>query len=209
MYLEPNHGYYTSTGEQHARQAWYLMLAELDTSAPGGPIRSQQEPCAKACGHPTTAPEQYSHSVLYAAVRKVALTQVGHFMMGTANVGGHRITLSGPVGNDGLPMTICPFVDGKPVVAYGDVPLDTFRHWERVPANLAALYWHDGIGHNDVNTEPLKPLLVWTNRLKIEQQARGMQVRDLRCSWHPLSSPASFPTWGSARTRADYMRDRF
>jgi len=39
---------------------------------------------------------------LYACVRHVAMSQVGHFMMGFAKVGGTRLTLSGSYGSDGL-----------------------------------------------------------------------------------------------------------
>ena len=41
-----------------------------------------------------------------ALVRKVALRQFGHWMMGNAKVKGHSITLSGSYGGDGLPVTI-------------------------------------------------------------------------------------------------------
>lgn len=40
---------------------------------------------------------------LWGCVRFVRMTQCGQFMMGTAQVGSERITLSGPYGSDGLP----------------------------------------------------------------------------------------------------------
>lgn len=43
---------------------------------------------------------------LYAIIRKVALSQLGHWMMGHANIGGKYHSISGAYGNDGLPMTL-------------------------------------------------------------------------------------------------------
>jgi hypothetical protein len=39
-------------------------------------------------------------------VRYVRMRQLGHFMMGSAVIGKHRITLSGSYGSDGLPKTV-------------------------------------------------------------------------------------------------------
>jgi len=41
-----------------------------------------------------------------ALVRKVALHQMGNFMMGSARAFGHRITISGAYGSDGLPRSV-------------------------------------------------------------------------------------------------------
>jgi hypothetical protein len=42
----------------------------------------------------------------YAVVRRVALSQCGHFMMGTANLCGRWVSVSGAYGSDGLPMSL-------------------------------------------------------------------------------------------------------
>ena len=76
---------------------------------------------------------------LRAAVRSVRMSQCGHFMMGSAQLGKHRITLSGSYGADGL--TIDP--DSYPGL------------WETllpVPDELAEKFWQGG-GHNSAGSE--------------------------------------------------------
>jgi len=78
------------------------------------------------------------HGLLRGLVRKVAMEQVGHFMMGKARIGGHTYTVSGSYGSDGLPM-------------------DLHReHWERfgteVPEDLYEA-WKTGGGHNSAGSE--------------------------------------------------------
>lgn len=41
---------------------------------------------------------------LYAVVRSCAMSQCGQWMMGTINIAGQRVTVSGSYGSDGLPM---------------------------------------------------------------------------------------------------------
>lgn len=54
-----------------------------------------------------TPKDQYSNKDnMRAIVRKVALTQFGHWMMGYARIKGERITLSGSYGGDGLPVSV-------------------------------------------------------------------------------------------------------
>lgn len=48
-------------------------------------------------------------SELRACVRFAKMTQLGHFMMASVAIAGHRITLSGSYGGDGLPRD-CPDV---------------------------------------------------------------------------------------------------
>lgn len=72
---------------------------------------------------------------LYACVRQVALRQVGHFMMGSARIGGQSVTVSGLFGSDGLPLTIDRDIDRATVE----------RLFVRVPDAIASLYWsYDG-----------------------------------------------------------------
>lgn len=76
--------------------------------------------------------------LLRGLVRKVAMEQCGHFMMGIARIGGESHTVSGSYGNDGLPM---------------DLPRDV---WERfgteVPQDLYEA-WNKGGGHNSAGSE--------------------------------------------------------
>jgi hypothetical protein len=80
MYLKSSGGYYKGT-EQHCRKAPFLIL-----------IQSAQLPFGK--------------NNLRAIVRKVALSQIGHFMMGIARIKNQSIILSGSYRNDGLPKTV-------------------------------------------------------------------------------------------------------
>lgn len=77
-------------------------------------------------------------STLRACVRKVALEQTGHWMMGTARVGGESLTVSGSYGNNGLPMRVDREI------------------WERfmtpVPERLYEA-WNGGGGHNSTGAE--------------------------------------------------------
>jgi len=76
---------------------------------------------------------------LMACVRKVRMTQFGHFMMGDTVVGKSRITVSGAYGADGLPMS-----------------LEKIGNWGeglvRLPAELEAEFWAGG-GHNTAGSE--------------------------------------------------------
>lgn len=84
--------------------------------------------------------EKYTASgkpVLYAAVRKVALRQCGHWMMGSARIAGTRIPISGSCGADGLP---CEYDSLSPAVRSKLMP---------VPEDTAIVYWSDD-GHNTI-----------------------------------------------------------
>lgn len=114
MYLSANRTYYRG-GDQCASRAPFLLL-----------IQPKQATIGETCAAANT----------YAIVRKVALHQIGHWMMGTANIGGRYRSVSGAYGNDGLPMD----VDTLPADA---VPLPQ------------ALYdaWATGGGHNGAGSE--------------------------------------------------------
>lgn len=81
-----------------------------------------------------------SPEALYACVRKVALGQFGHFMMGRANIGGSWVTVSGAYGNDGLPMNYDKLTDRQRAA------------FVAVPEEIAAIYWEGG-GHNNAGSE--------------------------------------------------------
>lgn len=68
---------------------------------------------------------------LWACVRSCALSQCGHFMMGTIRIGGKSITVSGAIGSDGLPLDLQTVP-----TAYRDRLIE-------VPEAIAAIYWKD------------------------------------------------------------------
>jgi len=70
-------------------------------------------------------------------VRYVRMRQLGHFMMGSAVIGKHRLTLSGSYGSDGLPAT---------------VPDDVYEAGVEVPKELHDK-WNYGGGHNSAGSE--------------------------------------------------------
>ena len=85
-----------------------------------------------------THPDADRHE-LRACVRTVHLHQLGHFMMGRAVVGKHKVMLSGCYGNDGLP----------------DDPDPYPGLWEKLmvlPPDLTEAFWKGG-GHNDRGSE--------------------------------------------------------
>lgn len=112
MFLKSNGTYYTSDGSQHARRASFLILMQPDT--PDGhklPIR--------------------------AIVRRVALRQCGHWMMGSARIAGQRIPISGAYGSDGLPRS---------------VPMAVYLRGIPIPPELHAA-WNTGGGWNSAGSE--------------------------------------------------------
>lgn len=89
--------------------------------------------------------------MLWAIVRKSSLMQCGHWMMGTIRIGNKSITVSGPIGSDGLPLD------------YQDVP-EAYRHLLiPVPEDIATEYWADN-GHNDIG-KALMAVLEYGQRL--------------------------------------------
>ena len=122
MYIERTVGYYEG-GAQAVKSARFLLLLQIRDKALG--------------------PEN-----TYAVVRKVALRQLGQFMMGRARLYGRGKweSVSGAYGNDGLPMT----VDSLPKDA---VPLPR------------VLYdaWNKGGGWNGAGTEAAA-MRDWANK---------------------------------------------
>lgn len=114
MYLKSPLTYYVGTELRTAR-APFLLLLQVE----------------KAIISETCRRDNF-----YAVVRKVALRQCGHFMMGKVNLSGKWETVSGAYGNDGLPVTVKKLPkDAKPV-----------PDW---------LYdaWNNGGGHNGAGSE--------------------------------------------------------
>lgn len=96
---------------------------------------------------------------LGAAVRYVKLRQLGHWMMGTMRIGKTSVTVSGPAGNDGLPIDLqthtfrmrgCHTVEGKFLT--------------QVPADLAERYWANTDGWNDLGSMT-GPFLKWAREV--------------------------------------------
>ena len=112
MYIENTTGYYRGT-EQCTRRAKFLILV--------------QPPFV--IGEPTPKPR--------ALIRKVALHQFGHWMMGSARAFGHRITISGAYGADGLPC---------------EVPQEVYDKAIPIPPELYEA-WNNGGGWNSCGSE--------------------------------------------------------
>jgi hypothetical protein len=117
VYIDPTQGgiYYRGT-EQHARRAPFLILVVPD-GAKGSCVDGPYP--------------------LRALVRKVALSQCGAWMMGSARAFGHRILISGAYGSDGLPRS---------------VPMEVYEKATDVPLELRRA-WNDGGGWNDAGSE--------------------------------------------------------
>ena len=77
---------------------------------------------------------------LYAVVRHCVMSQCGHWMMGTINIAGQRVTVSGSYGADGLPMD------------YEDLAPAARSKVVEVPEDLAEVFWRGG-GHNCAGSE--------------------------------------------------------
>lgn len=83
---------------------------------------------------------------LRACVRKVRLSQLGHFMMGRIKLGGAEVVLSGAYGNDGLPVHLEHKGMDKEVARY------VWNKLVEVPRDLAMEFWKGG-GHNSHGNE--------------------------------------------------------
>jgi len=112
MYIDQSgHRYYRGT-EQHCSRAPFLILVQPDD------YEKRNEP-------------------IRALVRKVAMHQCGHWMMGSARAFGHKISLSGSYGGDGLPTS---------------VPQEVYDRATPVPQELIDA-WNKGEGWNSAGRE--------------------------------------------------------
>lgn len=112
MYIDNSgYGYYRAAEQCHSR-APFLILVQ----PPG--IKGSKEP-------------------IKALVRKVALHQCGQWMMGSARAFGHRISISGSYGADGL---------------IREVPQEVYDKATLVPQELIDA-WNKGGGWNSAGTE--------------------------------------------------------
>jgi hypothetical protein len=100
MYIGKGFTYYRGSEQRHTA-APFLLLLQLRSG-----------PC--------------DTSNTFAIVRKVALQQFGHYMMGSANICGKWKTVSGAYGSDGLPMTVDVLPkDAKPL------PTELYDAWNK------------------------------------------------------------------------------
>lgn len=119
MYIEKTRGYYTSDGQQNIERANFLILMTPKTDHKA-PVR--------------------------AIVRKVAMSQFGHFMMGTARIKGHSLALSGSYGADGLILS---------------VPQEVYSLGVILP-NYLYNAWNNGGGWNSAGSEA-SAMRAWAN----------------------------------------------
>ena len=121
------------------------------------------ETCAPCKGKGYLGPSGRSvkyihHTEIRALVRKVAMQQFGHFMMGSARAFGHRISLSGSYGGDGLTVT---------------VPREVFDKAIPIPQELHDA-WNKGEGWNSAGSEaPLMQKWALANLDKLESTYKG------------------------------------
>lgn len=101
-----------------------------------------------------------------AVTRTVTLRQLGHFMMGSARVGGKKIAVSGAFGNDGLPR---------------DAPASLWDKLLPVPQKIAEQFWHDKKGSD-------KLLIEWATKRKFDLNCAGLQKKYPPDSNEPLTS---------------------
>lgn len=90
MFLQDNQfrGWYTRSGVQKARGLFLAVFSGEENYPDPHPETGRPLP------------------TLYAAVRTVEVSQLGHWMMGYLRLAGARVTVSGAYGEDGLPMDI-------------------------------------------------------------------------------------------------------
>ena len=112
MFIEQSYRGYNSSGEQVVQRAKFLLFLQPDV-------------------------KRGTDYHIRCLVRKVAMRQCGHWMMGAANLGGKWYTVSGSYGNDGLPM---------------DVPMSIWEKGIKLPIELYQA-WNIGEGHNGAGNE--------------------------------------------------------
>lgn len=128
MYLGNVERYCDSHGTQFVRKSNYLLFVQ--TKAMDSEIR--------------------------AVVRKVALKQWGHWMMGTARMFGESITVSGSLGSDGLPQTVSQEIFDRACL----IPEEVLQVWKQ------------DTGHNGIEAKTHNALSLWAKENLIELSGR-------------------------------------
>lgn len=111
MYIKKTSRYYTD-GSEATRRQWFLILMSDKT-------------------------QRFDRTKIHAVVRKVALHQMGHWMMGTARIHGYSLSVSGAYGSDGLT---------------SDVPTEVYNVGVPLPEELTKA-WTGGGGWNCAGRE--------------------------------------------------------
>ena len=152
MFLEGSKGGYTHDGTQWC-EGPYLLASTVSLK-----------------NNPATGPgASWCSGALRVLVRRARLTQLGHFMMGHLYVGETRLTLSGGLGSDGLPM---------------DVPQGVFDRMAIVPDEIARAMATDQTGHNAPGDAAHTLLRAWAmERLKDLRRAGGSQSPYFDNAW--------------------------
>jgi len=114
MFIDNVKTYYTKDGEQRTTSGQFLCLLSCDDLPIG--------------------PDNFRGIIV-----ATKLSQFGHWMMGSCKIEGHKLTLSGTYGEDGLTMT---------------VPHDIFELGTPLPPELFEA-WSKGRGWNDAGSEGL------------------------------------------------------
>jgi len=89
---------------------------------------------------------------LYAYIGRVAMRQVGHFMLGRLRIGNQWLTVSGQCGSDSLPLNV-----EKVLPKYRSKLIG-------IPQDIADVYWA-GDGHNQLNSLAAKTLRDYASSL--------------------------------------------
>lgn len=131
-------GHYTRGGQQAHSQADFLILMTSEEPGSVGP--------GKPLGKRTP---------IRAVIRKVAMQQLGHFMMGSTRIGKNRYVLSGAYGHDGLTL---------------DVKYEDWKRGVPMPADLEEKFWKGG-GHNSSGSEGPE-VQAWGRALLAEGKGR-------------------------------------
>jgi hypothetical protein len=125
---------------------------------------------------------------LYACVRSVRLRQMGHWMMGGVTLAGNYFSVSGGLGNDGLPHDWkLMFQSEPPSKEYPSGRWDHRRlmkeevqhlkdnYLTQIPEEISTAYHLDETGHNSVGAAPAKLLRKWAmeNLKALQRRPRG------------------------------------
>ena len=113
MYTENGNGYYGSGGQQCVRRGDFILLIQPER-------------------------DRFCEEPIKVLVRKVAMKQLGHWMMGSARIYGETVTVSGSYGSDGLPKTVPDHIYDRAVL--------------QLPDELKEL-WNKGGGWNGAGSE--------------------------------------------------------
>ena len=124
MFLQDNQfrGWYTRSGVQKARGLFLAVFSGEENYPDPHPETGRPLP------------------TLYATVRTVEVSQLGHWMMGYLRLAGARVTVSGSYGGDGLPLDVEKLSEAQRALLV------------EVPFGLAIKFWSGG-GWNSAGKE--------------------------------------------------------